>query len=48
MDEHEKLVSVIRDVDVVISALPYPQVFDQLKILDAIKVAGNVKVLTKT
>ncbi|KAK6129643.1 hypothetical protein DH2020_036620 [Rehmannia glutinosa] len=43
IDEHEKLVSVLREVDVVISALPYPQVLDQLKILEAIKVAGNIK-----
>ncbi|KAK6129636.1 hypothetical protein DH2020_036623 [Rehmannia glutinosa] len=43
IDEHEKLVSVRREVDVVISALPYPQVLDQLKILEAIKVAGNIK-----
>ncbi|KAJ0024831.1 hypothetical protein Pint_07260 [Pistacia integerrima] len=42
-DEHEKLVSVIREVDVVISALAYPQVLDQFKIIDAIKVAGNIK-----
>ncbi|KAL8059866.1 hypothetical protein ABFX02_03G115000 [Erythranthe guttata] len=43
LDEHEKLVSVLREIDVVISALAYPQVFDQLKILDAVKVAGNSK-----
>ncbi|KAK6116661.1 hypothetical protein DH2020_049595 [Rehmannia glutinosa] len=43
IDEHDKLVSLLREVDVVISALPYPQVFDQLKILEAIKVAGNIK-----
>ncbi|XP_031267795.1 eugenol synthase 1-like [Pistacia vera] len=43
LDEHEKLVSVIREVDVVISALAYPQVLDQFKIIDAIKVAGNIK-----
>ncbi|RVW67263.1 Eugenol synthase 1 [Vitis vinifera] len=44
LDEHEKLVSVIQQVDVVISALAYPQVLDQLKIIDAIKVAGTSKV----
>ncbi|KAI3464376.1 hypothetical protein Pfo_021039 [Paulownia fortunei] len=43
VDEHDKLVSVLREVDVVISTLPYPQVLDQLKILEAIKVAGNIK-----
>ena len=44
LDEHEKLVSVIQQVDVVISALAYPQVLDQLNIIDAIKVAGTTKV----
>ncbi|RVX10202.1 Eugenol synthase 1 [Vitis vinifera] len=29
LDKHEKLVSVIQQVDVVISALAYPQVLDQ-------------------
>ncbi|KAK4413322.1 Eugenol synthase 1 [Sesamum alatum] len=43
MDEHDKLVSLLREVDVVISALAYPQVLDQLKIIQAIKVAGNIK-----
>ncbi|KAJ4832777.1 Eugenol synthase 1 [Turnera subulata] len=43
LDEHEKLVSVLREVDIVISTLAYPQVLDQLKIIDAIKVAGNIK-----
>ncbi|XP_059631976.1 eugenol synthase 1-like [Cornus florida] len=43
LDEHEKLVSVLRQVDVVISVLAAPQVLDQLKIIDAIKVAGNIK-----
>ncbi|KAL8485948.1 hypothetical protein ACS0TY_028019 [Phlomoides rotata] len=43
LDEHEKLVSIIKEVDVVISALAYPQVLDQIKILEAIKVAGNIK-----
>ncbi|GER27549.1 isoflavone reductase-like protein [Striga asiatica] len=41
--DHEKLVSVLREVDVVISVLPYPQVFEQLKILEAIKIVGNIK-----
>ncbi|KAL0360082.1 UNVERIFIED_CONTAM: Eugenol synthase 1 [Sesamum radiatum] len=43
MDEHDRLVSLLREVDVVISALAYPQVLDQLKIIEAIKVAGNIK-----
>ncbi|KAG6390274.1 hypothetical protein SASPL_148006 [Salvia splendens] len=43
LDEHEKLVSVIKEVDVVISAVAYPQILDQLKILEAIKLAGNIK-----
>lgn len=44
MDEHDKLVEALREVDVVISALAYPQVLDQLKILEAIKISGNIKV----
>ena len=44
LNEHEKIVSVLREVDIVISTLSYPQVLDQLKIIDAIKVAGNIKV----
>ena len=43
-DEQEKLVSVLRHVDVVISTVAYPQVLDQLKIIEAIKIAGNIKV----
>ncbi|KAG8378427.1 hypothetical protein BUALT_Bualt08G0136200 [Buddleja alternifolia] len=48
LDEHDKLVSVLGEVDVVISVLPYPQVLDQLKIIEAIKVAGNIKVYIYT
>lgn len=44
LNEHEKIVSVLREVDIVISTLAYPQVLDQLQIIDAIKVAGNIKV----
>lgn len=44
LEEHEKLVAVMKEVDVVISALAYPQVLDQFKILEAIKAAGNIKV----
>nr|QRW27925.1 eugenol synthase 5 [Ocimum basilicum] len=43
INDHEKLVMAVRNVDVVISTLPYPQVFDQLKIVEAIKLAGNIK-----
>ncbi|KAK6940500.1 NmrA-like domain [Dillenia turbinata] len=43
LDENEKLVEVIKQVDVVISAVAYPQVLDQFNIIEAIKVAGNVK-----
>ncbi|XP_027150247.1 eugenol synthase 1-like [Coffea eugenioides] len=43
LDEREKLVSVLKEVDIVISALACPQVLDQLKIIEAIKVAGNIK-----
>jgi hypothetical protein len=48
LEEHEKIVSALREVDIVISALAYPQVLDQLKIIDAIKVAGNIKVIYPT
>ncbi|KAH9781217.1 isoflavone reductase [Citrus sinensis] len=44
LDEHEKkIVSIFKEVDVVISTVAYPQFRDQLKIDDAIKVAGNIK-----
>ncbi|XP_058087458.1 isoeugenol synthase 1-like [Magnolia sinica] len=43
LDEHDKLVSVIQEVDIVISALAIPQHEEQLKIIDAIKEAGNIK-----
>ncbi|ESR54779.1 hypothetical protein CICLE_v10023917mg, partial [Citrus x clementina] len=44
LDEHEKkIVSIFKEVDVVISSVAYPQFHDQLKINDAIKVAGNIK-----
>ncbi|XVF00683.1 hypothetical protein REPUB_Repub04eG0022200 [Reevesia pubescens] len=43
LDEHDKLVKAIREVDVVISLLPFPQVPDQIHIIEAIKVAGNIK-----
>ena len=44
MYEHEGLVKAIKQVDVVISTVGFMQLADQLKIIDAIKEAGNVKV----
>lgn len=44
--EHEQILAVIKQVDIVICALAFPQVMEQLKIIDAIKVAGNIKVRT--
>ncbi|GAY66052.1 hypothetical protein CUMW_245660 [Citrus unshiu] len=44
LDEHEKIISILKEVDVVISTIAYPQFLDQLKIVDAIKVAGNIKI----
>ncbi|GMN34435.1 hypothetical protein TIFTF001_044901 [Ficus carica] len=43
LEEQEKLVGVLRQVDVVICTFAYPQVFEQFKIIDAIKLAGNIK-----
>ena len=43
--DHEKLVKAIKQVDVVISTLGHLQLADQLKIIAAIKEAGNVKVV---
>ena len=47
VEEQETLVELLRQVDVVISTLAYPQVLDQLKIIDAIKSVGNIKVTNK-
>ncbi|KAF1894286.1 hypothetical protein Lal_00004210 [Lupinus albus] len=44
--EHDQIVEVIKKTDIVICALAYPQVEEQLKIIDAIKVTGNIKVMT--
>ncbi|KAK7259751.1 hypothetical protein RIF29_25365 [Crotalaria pallida] len=41
--EHDQIVPVIKKADIVICTLAYPQVLEQLKIIEAIKVAGNVK-----
>lgn len=43
MKEHEKIVAILRQVDIVISVLPFPQVPDQIHIIEAIKVASNIK-----
>ncbi|XP_022724517.1 isoeugenol synthase 1-like [Durio zibethinus] len=43
LDEHEKLVSVLQQVEVVISTLAVPQHLDQLKIISAMKDAGTIK-----
>uniref|UniRef100_A0A7N0TZC9 NmrA-like domain-containing protein n=1 Tax=Kalanchoe fedtschenkoi TaxID=63787 RepID=A0A7N0TZC9_KALFE len=42
LDEHDKLAEAVSRVDIVISTLPGPQVLDQLRIIEAIRVAGNV------
>lgn len=47
MEEHEKIVAILRQVDIVISLLPIPQVPDQIHVIEAIKVAGNIKVREK-
>ncbi|CAK8564795.1 unnamed protein product [Lathyrus sativus] len=41
--EHDQILKVIKQVDIVICTFPYPLVMEQLKIIDAIKVAGNIK-----
>ncbi|KAH1040508.1 hypothetical protein J1N35_042251 [Gossypium stocksii] len=43
LKEHEKIVAILRQVDIVISLLPFPQILDQIHIIEAIKVAGNIK-----
>ncbi|KAF2322218.1 hypothetical protein GH714_008745 [Hevea brasiliensis] len=43
LGEHEKLVSVLKQVDVLISTLAVPQHLDQLKIISAMTEAGNIK-----
>ncbi|GKU97913.1 hypothetical protein SLEP1_g10987 [Rubroshorea leprosula] len=43
LDDHEKLVSVLRQVEVVISALPIRQYLKQLNIIQAMKDAGTIK-----
>ncbi|KAF8411978.1 hypothetical protein HHK36_004537 [Tetracentron sinense] len=43
LDEHEKLVSVLQQVEVVISTLAVPQHLEQIKIINAMKDARNIK-----
>ncbi|KAL1825661.1 hypothetical protein ACET3Z_012439 [Daucus carota] len=43
LDEHQKLVKVLRHVDTVIVTLGVPQYMEQLKIIEAMKEAGNIK-----
>lgn len=45
LDEQEKLVAALKQVDVVISTLAVPQHLEQFKIIEAIKQAGNIKVI---
>lgn len=42
--DHESLVKAIKQVDVVISTAGHMQLADQVKIIAAIKEAGNIKV----
>jgi len=41
--DHQSLVTAIKQVDVVISAVGAVQLADQVKIIAAIKQAGNIK-----
>ena len=43
--DHESLVKAIKQVDVVISSVGHMQLADQVKIIVAIKEAGNVQVI---
>nr|Q15GI3.1 RecName: Full=Isoeugenol synthase 1; Short=PhIGS1 [Petunia x hybrida]ABD17322.1 isoeugenol synthase 1 [Petunia x hybrida] len=43
LSEHDKLVAVFKEVDIVISTLAVPQYLEQLKVIEAIKEAGNIK-----
>ncbi|XP_057512653.1 isoeugenol synthase 1-like [Actinidia eriantha] len=43
LSEHEKLVSIVQQIDIVICVLGAPHIMEQLKIIDAMKIAGNVK-----
>ncbi|VVA28761.1 PREDICTED: isoflavone reductase [Prunus dulcis] len=43
LNDHEKLVKAVEQVDVVISTVAVPQHLEQLKLIKAIKDAGNIK-----
>ncbi|KAL1831221.1 hypothetical protein ACET3Z_000872 [Daucus carota] len=43
VDEHDKLVEVLRQVDIVIVTLGVPSCLEQLKIIRAMEEAGNIK-----
>ena len=43
--DHESLVKALKQVDIVISTVGAPQTVDQVKIIAAIKEAGNIKVI---
>jgi hypothetical protein len=44
MDDHRSLVAAVKQVDVVVSAMGGPHLLQQLKLVEAIKEAGNVQV----
>ena len=44
LNNHESLAMAMKQVDVVISTVGFAQVSDQVKIIAAIKEAGNIKV----
>jgi len=44
LNDHESLVKALKEVDVVISAVGGQQTDDQVKLIAAIKEAGNIKV----
>ena len=44
LDDEEKMVAAVKQVDIVISTLAVPQHLEQFKIIHAIKQAPNIKV----
>jgi len=44
LNDHESLVKALKEVDVVISTVGGQQIDDQVKLIAAIKEAGNIKV----
>ena len=45
MEDHESLVKAVKEVDVVISAIGGYNIAGQINIIEAIKEAGNIKVI---